>query len=88
MGAHKLTITYDDRTGTVTAVHRCTVQIGDRTVGLSRDLDPDPALAAVLKACVDQNRASLEAEAGCDVPNVVRAGGALTLSRTSRVEHP
>jgi hypothetical protein len=62
MATHKLTITYDEATGEVTAVHRCAVAVGPTVVGHARDVELDAGAAAVLKAVLDANRKTVEAE--------------------------
>jgi hypothetical protein len=64
--SHRLQITYDESTGTVTAVHRCTVTVPGHPSPIThaREIELDPESAAALKGVLDANRDVLEAETG------------------------
>lgn len=66
MAAHKLQLTYDESTGEVRIVHRCTVTLGGHAVSHAAEVPPDDAdaLAATLKAWIDANREQVESDAG------------------------
>jgi hypothetical protein len=63
MAKHSLRIDFDEATGTVTAVHRCTVDVGGLPVSHSREIDLGADAATALKGVLDANRALVEAEA-------------------------
>lgn len=63
MAKHSLRIDYDEATGTVSAVHRCAVEVGGITVGHSREIDLGPDAAAALTAVLNSNRETVEGEA-------------------------
>jgi hypothetical protein len=63
VATHSLRIDYDDDDGTVSAVHRCGVEVAGLTVSHSRDIDLGPDAVAALKAVIDANRETVEGEA-------------------------
>lgn len=63
MATHKLKLTYDDATGTVTMSHRCTVEVGGVAVSHELPINPPEGVAEACKAFLDLNRAEVEAEA-------------------------
>lgn len=63
MAAHTLRIDYDEATGAVTALHRCTVTVAGLPVGHSREIELGADAAAALKVILDANRELLETEA-------------------------
>lgn len=60
---HKFAITLDEATGQVSAVHRCTVNIGGALISHSRDVEMSAEVAAAMKQFLDGNRAEVEKEA-------------------------
>lgn len=63
MADHKLTISYDDATGKLTAAHRCAVDVAGVRSSHARDVDLSPDAVDALRAILDLNREQMEAEA-------------------------
>jgi len=63
---HRIQITYDESTDTVTAIHRCTVTVPGHPAPIThaREIELEPEAAASLKAILDSNRDDIEAETG------------------------
>lgn len=57
---HTFRIDYDDATGEVKAVHRCTSDVGGEKVSFAEDVQLPADAAAALKAFVDDNRKAME----------------------------
>ena len=61
--AHFARIDFDEATGAVAALHRCTVTVGGLPISHSREIELGPDAAAALKTVLDANRELLEKEA-------------------------
>lgn len=76
MATHKLKLTYDDATGTVTMRHHCTVVVAGQAISHELPIDPAEGVAEACKAFLDQNRAEVEAEtAGMAVQHAAAVAG-------------
>jgi hypothetical protein len=60
---HSLRIDFDESSGAVAAVHRCTVDAAGIPVSHSREIDLGADAAAALKGVLDANRELVEREA-------------------------
>lgn len=60
---HKLQITYDEGSDTLSARHSCSVEVAGHTVGHNRSVAlPDDVIDALIQI-IDQNRSEVESEA-------------------------
>ena len=62
MATHSIRIDYDESSGHLSVVHRCTVEVGGHAVSHAEEivLNDPAAVAAVLAKFVDGNRAEME----------------------------
>jgi hypothetical protein len=59
---HKLQITFDEATGRVSAVHRCTAEVAGHQTTHAREVELSGDAAGALKSILDANREAVESE--------------------------
>jgi hypothetical protein len=62
MATHRLQLTYDDATDTLTVTHRCAVEVGGQTVSHAEEvpLENPAAVAAAFKGLLQANAKAME----------------------------